>query len=170
QLSSPNISFKIDFPSGSPVKREPYVANILSQIENNPQELNKQVTYLVVFNSFAPFSSSTGDIGSTFLEGVVVNTLSGIFSNTLSREFNNVLQKVFNDKSLKVNISTSFYSGTNIILENNAANSSGLSIDRSNFNFSVGKSILDDRLTFNFGSELDFGLSAFQQAQLNFQF
>jgi hypothetical protein len=171
QLSQPNIKFNFDFPANMPFRNDLAFNQALELIKRDELELNKQVTYLVVFGSFAPFSSNNVDVGASFVEGVVVNTLTGIFSNTLSREFNSVLQKIFKDESLKVNITTSFYNGSNIVLENtSAAGRNGLVIDRSNFNFSIGKSILNDRLTFNFGSELDFGLSTFQQAQLNFQF
>lgn len=170
-LSKPDIDFTFDFPPNMPFRNDFGFTNAIKLIERDRFELNKQVTYLVVFNSFAPFSSSNVDVGASFVEGVVVNTLSGIFSNTLSRQFNDILQKIFKDGSLKVNVSTNFYNGSNIILEtNSSAGQKGLTIDRSNFNFSVGKSILNDRLTFNFGSELDFGLSSVQQAQLNFQF
>lgn len=170
-LNRPDIRFNFDFPTNMPFRNDLAFTQALELIKQDNQELNKQVTYLVVFNSFAPFSSNNVDVGASFVEGVVVNTISGIFSNTLSKEFNSVLQKIFKDETLKVNISTSFYNGSNIILENSSSSGrSGLVIDRSNFNLSVGKSILNDRLTFTFGSELDFGLSTMQQAQLNFQF
>jgi len=170
-LSKPDIAFSFDFPPDMPFRNDFGFTNAIKLIERDRFELNKQVTYLVVFNSFAPFSSSNVDVGASFVEGVVVNTLSGIFSNTLSREFNDILQKIFKDGSLKVNVTTSFYNGSNIILESNSASGrQGLAIDRSNFNLSVGKSILNDRLTFTFGSELDFGLTSVQQAQLDFQF
>jgi hypothetical protein len=46
-----------------------------------------------------------------------------------------------------------------------------LNIDRTNLNFNIGKSFLNERLTFTFGSAVDFGLSPQQvQATKNLQF
>jgi hypothetical protein len=73
------------------------------------------------------------------------------------------LQDIFNDKSLKVNINASVYSGTNLI-DNYNRNQITLP-DRTNFNLSVGKSFFNERLTFIVGGALDFGLNTAQQNQ-----
>jgi hypothetical protein len=98
-----------------------------------------------------------------------VNSISGVLSNTLSRQVSGLFQKLFNDKSIKVNFNASLYSGSNLI--DNIGNSGALNIDRSNVNFNIGKSFLNERLTFTFGSAVDFGLSPQQvQATKNLQF
>jgi hypothetical protein len=98
----------------------------------------------------------------------VVSTISGVLSNTLSNQFSNAFQKLFNDKSLQVNFNAQLYNGSNV-LDN--VNRNGLNIDRTNLNFSLGYSLLNERLTFTFGSALDFGLSSQQvQATRNLQF
>jgi hypothetical protein len=162
ELLSPVIKFEIDLPQGSPLANDPDAAKILKQIQNDENELNKQVAFLVVFNSFGPLSTSTsqGNFASTAFEGIVVGSISGVLSNTLSRQFSNVFQKLFNDKSIRVNFNAQLYSGTNFV--DNGNRNLINSIDRTNLNLSIGKSLFNERLTFTFGSAVDFGLSSAQ--------
>ncbi len=161
QLLAPVIKFRIELPQNSPLKNDFQALNLLRQIQSDENELNKQVTFLVVFNSFGPLSTSTnqGNLANTAFEGIVVGSISGVLSNTLSRQFSNVFQKIFNDKSIRVNFNAQLYSGSNFVdnLRTNPFN-----IDRTNLNLSVGKSLFNERLTFTFGSALDFGLSSAQ--------
>lgn len=157
QLMSPNIKFSIELPPSSPIKNDFGVITLLNHIQQDPNELNKQVTFLVVFNSFGPLSASPqASLAGTAFEGIVVSSISGMLSNTLSRQFSNVFQRVFNDKSIQVNFNAQLYSGTNFI---NSINRNPFNLDRTNVNLSVGKSLFNERLTFTFGSALDFGLT-----------
>lgn len=170
QLLSPVIKFQIELPSNSPLKNDPSALRVISLIQNDVNELNKQVAFLVVFNSFGPLSTSTnqGSLANTAFEGIVVGTISGVLSNTLSRQFSSVFQRIFNDKSIRVNFNAQLYNGSNIL---NGANRGVFSIDRTNLNLSVGKSLFNERLTFTFGSAVDFGLSSAQVSQTrNVQF
>lgn len=171
KLMQPTIQFQIELPSNSPLKDDPDALAILQQIQRDQNELNKQVAFLIVFNSFGPVSTAANQSGLATLafEGVVVNSISGILSSVLSRQFSSIFQKIFNDKSIKVNINAQVYSGTNLI--DNLNRNGGLNIDRTNLNFNIGKSFLNERLTFSFGSALDIGLSTQQiQATRNLQF
>jgi hypothetical protein len=122
-----------------------------------------------VFNSFGPISSSSqSTIGGIAFSGVVVNSISGVLSGALSKQFSSIFQKLFNDKSIKVNFNAQLYNGSNLI---DNIDRSRLNIDRTNLNLNIGKSFLNERLTFTFGSAVDFGLSAQQvQATKNLQF
>lgn len=169
KLMKPDISFQIELPQGSQLKNDADALAILQRIQNDENELNKQVAFLIVFNSFGPLSTSNsqGNLANLAFEGVVLNSISGILSNTLSKQFSNIFQKIFNDKSIKVNVNAQMYSGSNFIDNTN----NKLNIDRTNVNLNIGKSFLDERLTFTFGSALDFGLSSQQvQATQNLQF
>jgi hypothetical protein len=169
KLMQPEIRFQIELPPGSQLKNDPDAQAILMRIQADENELNKQVAFLIVFNSFGPLSTSANQagLGNLVFESVVVNSISGVLSNALSRQFSNIFQKIFNDKSIRVNFNAQLYSGSNII--DNIGNR--LNIDRTNLNFNIGKSFLDERLTFTFGSALDFGLSSQQvQATKNLQF
>ena len=64
KLVSPDISFKIDLPDNSPLKNDQDALSLIQKIESDPNELNKQVSCLVVLNSFVPLSNSTTDFQS----------------------------------------------------------------------------------------------------------
>jgi len=160
-LLSPDIKFSIELPQNSPLKNDQSASVILASILKDENELNKQVAFLIVFNSFAPLTNSNNqNITNTAFEGIVVSSISGILSNTLSKQFSNIVQGIFNDKSIKVNFNAQLYSGSNYL--NDITTNRG--IDRTNLNFSIGKSLFNERLTFTFGSAFDFGLSS---AQIN---
>ena len=170
RLMQPDIQFKIELPSSSPLKDDPDALAILQYIERDQNELNKQVAFLIVFNSFGPVSTATNQSGlaNRAFEGVVVSSISGVLSNVMSRQFSSILQKIFNDKSIKVNFNAQLYSSADQLDLNR---NTGLSIDRTNLNFNIGKSFLNERFTFTFGSAVDFGLSSQQlQATNNLQF
>jgi hypothetical protein len=169
KLMKPDIQFQIELPTNSPLKDDPDALAILQLIQRDQNELNKQVAFLIVFNSFGPVSSSSqNNLGNIAFSGVVVNSISGVLSSALSRQFSSIFQKLFNDKSIKVNFNAQLYNGSNLV---DNLNNSKLNIDRTNLNFNIGKSFLNERLTFTFGSAVDFGLSAQQvQATKNLQF
>ncbi len=160
QLLKPTITFALELPQGSPLRNDADAQALLQRITNDENELNKQVAFLIMFNSFGPLSTSNqSNIGNLAFEGVVMNTITGVVSNALSRSFSTMFQKLFNDKSIKVNFNAQLYSGSNF-LDN--IERTGFNIDRTNLNFNIGKSYLKERLTFTFGSALDFGLSSQQ--------
>ena len=169
-LMKPDIQFEIELPTNSPLKDDPDALAILQLIQRDQNELNKQVAFLIVFNSFGPVSTSTNQSGLVggVLSGVVVNSISGVLSSALSRQFSSIFQRLFNDKSIKVNFNAQLYNGSNLV---DNIDRSRLNIDRTNLNFNIGKSFLNERLTFTFGSAVDFGLSNQQvQATKNLQF
>jgi len=169
QLTKPVISFRIELPSNSPIRSNPDVATILSFIENDINELNKQVSYLILFNTFGPYtgggarSGGTGDLANKALEGIVVNSISGYLSSILTKEFSDILQNIFKDKNLKFNFNASLYSGTNLLGNYNP--NQVILPDRTSLNMSVEKSYFNDRLNFIVGGALDFGLNTTQQNQ-----
>jgi hypothetical protein len=63
ELFRPAFDFKIEFPENFYTAMDQRYAfefqQAIQQIERNTNELNKQVTYLIVFNSFAPFENAT---------------------------------------------------------------------------------------------------------------
>lgn len=169
QLLKPTITFDLELPQGSPLRNDADAQALLQRIINDENELNKQVAFLIVFNSFGPLSTSDqSNIGNLAFEGVVMNTITGVVSSTLSRRFSSIFQKIFNDKSIKVNFNAQIYSGSNF-LDN--IQRTGFNLDRTNLNFNLDKSYFNERLTFTFGSSLDFGLSSQQvQATQKLQF
>jgi hypothetical protein len=123
----------------------------------------------VVLNSFVPLSSSTGTFdASSAAADAVVSSISGLISNVFSRTVQARLQRIFKDNSLRVNFNTSVYNGSNVILTD--ADQSKLDYDRTNLNFSIGKSFMDEKLTLNVGSALDFGMTTAQEQAAAFEF
>ncbi len=161
-LMKPDIKFGLELPANSPLRNDLSATSLLSQIELDENELTKQVAFLIVFNSFAPMTSSNSqaNIPGAAFEGLVVGSISGVLSNVLSRQFSSVLQDIFNDKSINVNFNAQLYSGTNFL--GRIASNNPFSIDRTNLNFSINKRYLNDRLSFTFGSAMDFGLTSAQ--------
>lgn len=168
KYNKPDIAFQIDLPPNSPLKNDQDAQTLLQRIQNDPNELNKQVSCLVVLNSFVPLSNSTNSFDASAAVGnVVVNSISGVISNAFSKQVYHLLQRVFNDKSLQVNFNTNFYNG-NYLFTN--IDQSNLAYNRTNLNFSIGKSFMNEKLTMTVGSALDFGLNQQQVQAASFQF
>lgn len=93
-LFKPQIKFSLDFPASSPAVTDQVLSFNIRQMEKNPNEINKQVTYLIVLNSFAPselVSSSTATNSFNFGE-IATNTISGIFLGVVNTELNKILE------------------------------------------------------------------------------
>ena len=168
KLMSPAIAFRIDMPTNSPLKNDQDAQSLLQLIQNDPNELAKQVSCLVVLNSFVPLSSSTNAFApSTAVTNVVVGSISGVISNAFSKQVYQLLQHIFNDKSIRVNFNTTLYNGS-YLFDNE--DQSKMTLDRTNLNFSIGKSFMNEKLTLNVGSALDFGNTPQQVQAASFQF
>src|SRR6185437_9361428 len=134
KYSAPTINFQIDLPPGSPLLNDQDAQTLLQRIQNDPNELNKQVSTLVVLNTFVPLSNSTNTFDASAAVGnVVVNSISGVISNAFSKQVYHLLQRVFNDKSLQVNFNTNFYNGNYLFANVDQTN---LAYNRTNLNFS----------------------------------
>jgi hypothetical protein len=168
KLMHPAISFEIGLPPNSPLRSDGNITLMFQQIEGDPNELNKQVAYLLVFNSFGPLQNS--NVAAPNLNqgvsSIFVNSISSAISSVLSSQFSNAFQKIFNDKSIKVNFNTSFYNGSSLAEQGDPTRV----YDRTNLNLSVIKSFLNERLTFTVGSAVDFGITAQQVQAASFQF
>lgn len=175
RLTAPKISFDIELPQDvSSTGNDPELQAAIQLIKHDEAELNKQVSFLILFSSFAPVTSKSasaqGSLANTAFEGLVVSSISSFLSTMLTKEFSNILQNVFNDRTLKVTINASLYNASSTVTSNDPSGANNFAVpDRTNFTFSVNKSYLNERLTFILGSALDFGLTA-QQSQAAFQF
>ncbi|MFI5187930.1 MAG: translocation/assembly module TamB domain-containing protein, partial [Chitinophagales bacterium] len=159
ELFKPIFTFKLEFPPSSIATNDPILPYNIQQIENNPNELNKQVTYLIVFNSFAP----VGDLGATgstatttptggFTNAIYelgYNTISSLLFNELNKQFSNILAQIFKDDKLKVNLSGSVYN------RNPINNSNNFNINTANVNLSLSRALFNDRIVITAGSTLD---------------
>ena len=146
KLFQPDISFSLDFPSTSAAATDPELSLVIQQLEKNNNELNRQVTYLIVFNSFAPSELADNVAG----KNNVVNTISGILLNVLNDQINKILTKLLKNDKYNITLNTSIYN-KNIIDQNNKT---ALNLG-SNVNFSIGRSFFNNRFIVSTGVGFD---------------
>jgi len=142
KLFKPDIEFSLDFPNTSVAVTDPELQLIIQQMLKNPNEINRQVTYLIVFNSFAP-SELGGDVSGG---GMVINTISGIFLNVISDQLNKLLGNLFKNDKYNINLNTSIYNRTI------AGNTLSLG---SNVNLSINRAFFNNRFIISTGFGLD---------------
>ena len=162
KLTKPDIDFNIELPRGSQIGNDPTATLALERINKDASERLKQVTYLIVFNQFAPYGEARGvrNAGTD----LAVNTISEILSRQLGTILSDVLYQITGDRSLQVDFSTSVYSSSDIT----NGNVSATGYDRSRVNFKVGKSLANNRIIINVGSDFDFSVRS--SAVNSFQF
>jgi len=159
KLFKPNIEFSLDFPRTSIAVTDPELALIVQQLQKNTNEINKQATYLIVFNSFAPSDELLGG-NSVSGPGIGLNTISGIFLNVISDQLNKIIGGLFKSNKYNISLNTSLYNRD--IINNNNTTEFNLS---SNVNFSIGRSFFNNRFIISTGVGLDAPL----QQQSNIQ-
>jgi len=153
ELFRPTFNFRLEFPPNSQIANDASVAFGLQQIEKNQNELNKQVTYLIVFNSFAPYENTQAAAG-TALNEFAYNTISGLFFGEVNKRLNQLLSRILRNNDLTFNFTGSLYN------RNLVNTSRGFNINQSNFAFSVGVPIFSERFIVTFGSTFDVPLQA----------
>ena len=161
ELFRPTINFDLDFPNTSPAITDPALSFALQRLEDNKNDMYKQVTYLIVFNSFAPAEgSSSGGLGLD-IGDIATNTISGIFLGVINDQLNKILGKLLKNDKYTISLNTTLYN-RNIIDPNNKT---ALNLG-SNVNFSIGRSFFNDRFIITAGGGLDAPLqnSSIQQS------
>jgi hypothetical protein len=156
KLFKPTISFYLDFPPNSVANTSPELGLLLKQLQQNSNELNRQVTYLIVFNSFAPNELGGALAGA----GVNVNTISGILLSVVSDQINKLFNNLLKSDKYRINLNTSLY---NRNLLASAGNTLSLG---SNVNFSIGRSFFNNRFTISTGLGMDAPLGQAQTSNL----
>jgi len=170
KLSKPKIDFALRFPSSTGFQNDDTFQRFLTSLESDPNEMLKQVTWLIVFGSFAPYQESSGGIATGIrFESIGVNTISQQLTAELNKIISNVLFKLTGDKSLQFDLgATTYSSGSLYNSGGNVVNSNRL--DRQQVNLKLNKSILDGKIVIAVGGDLDFNWTASSQLQSgNFQ-
>lgn len=145
KLFQPSLAFYLDFPANSVANSNPELGLMLRQLQQNVNELNRQVTYLIVFNSFAP-NEIGGSLAGT---GVNVSTISGMLLSVLSDQINKLFTNLLKSDKYHINLNTSLYN-RNLLASSPTALNLG-----SNVNFSIGRSFLNNRFVISTGLGLD---------------
>ncbi len=161
KLTQPKITFRLDFPQGSAIKNNNDFNLFLARLQSDDAEMLKQVTYLIVFGSFAPY----GEAGtSTSAYSLGLNTLSQKLTSEINKIVGNLLYQITGDKNLQLDIGASTYSSSSYFGTYNG------NLDRQQVNLKINKSLLDGKVIITFGSDFDFGISSAAASQTsNFQ-
>jgi len=150
-LKDPKPDFEFVFPFDNPLRVDPIATEYLkTRMQADKNELNKQVTSLLLFNSFMSDQQrlfSTNNTGN-----FVTRTLGQILSNTLSSSLSNWLQKILktNAVNLYTNINTSDFNFEKGGLTQKEIQNLG--------NFGFRTTFLKNRLLINFGGNVDYRL------------
>ncbi len=168
QLFKPDFKFRLEFEPNSSLSKVFSVYSTLQQMEKNDNEMLRQVTYLIVFNSFAPpenGQANSAGIGSAINEFTysTITSLSGIFFNEINKKLNTELAKILKTDNVSVNFSGSVYNRNLLVQQNNNFN-----INQSNFNVNVPISLFKDRFIVTLGSTLDVPLQSSIQQNVQF--
>ncbi|MFY7965156.1 MAG: translocation/assembly module TamB domain-containing protein [Chitinophagaceae bacterium] len=165
KLMKPDIKFRFDFPQNSPIKNDDVFDRFRKKIESDDNEMLKQVTYLIVFNSFAPYGESS--VAQTNFTSIGVNSISALITKQINKSFTNLLYKITKDKSLQFDLSSAVYS-SNDLFSQGTVSATSTQFDRYNVKFKIGKSFFSDKVRVNFGSDFDINLRSSTQSG-NFQ-
>ncbi|WP_245910935.1 translocation/assembly module TamB domain-containing protein [Nonlabens arenilitoris] len=144
ELMQPEISFKIDLPNDEQGAVGGQVYGRLQQLNNQDQELNKQVFSLLVLNRFFPTSGTDGSNGGTAT--IARDNLNQALSDQLNQYGGKLLGKTGIDFSFGVDSYTD-YQGTS-------------TQERTQLDVTASKKLLNDRLVVSVGSEVDIQGSA----------
>ncbi|WP_225586829.1 translocation/assembly module TamB domain-containing protein [Algoriphagus sp. Y33] len=151
QLLRPEISFNLDMPEN---QRGAIGGNVYSrvlQINEQEDELNKQVFSLLVLNRFFPSSGSDGSNGGA--EAIARNSVSQV----LSDQMNALSSKLFGDSGFQVGFDVDSYQDYQ----------SGGAQNRTDLNINAQQTLFDDRLVVQVGSQVDLEGSSQSSEQAN---
>ena len=138
-LMSPKITFGLDLPEDERGVASGSVYGRVQQLNNQEQELNKQVFSLLVLNRFFPESGSSGASGGTL--AVARDNLN----SALSDQLNMLSSRILGESGVKLNFDVDSFTD----YQGSTAE------DRTQLGISAQKGFLDDRLIVEVGSEVD---------------
>ena len=160
KLSQPSIKFTLAFPQGNPMSADNEFSQFISRLERDDNEILKQVSFLIVFNSFAPVGFTNANTNNAYnVTSLGINTISQLLTKEINKSITSLLNKVTGDNSLRFDVGSSVYnsgnlldpSGTGIAINANK-------IDRQRVNLKLGRSFLNDKIIINVGGDLDFNV------------
>jgi hypothetical protein len=159
-LFRPSFDFKLDFPNSNAAYNTPNFQLAIDQIQKNQNELNKQVAYLIVFNSFAPYENLSG--ANPFSE-FTYNTISGLLFGKVNEELNRILSKILP--------SNATFSLTGSLYNRDAFNSTSKVFlpNQSNINVGLALPLFNERAHISLGGTFDVPLQLQDNLQTSLQ-
>lgn len=165
QLFRPDFKFELQLDQNSRYNNDFNVINALQQIERSQSEVTRQVTYLIVFNSFAPPQTGVSNIGIGAAVEFTYNTissLSGLFFNEINKKLNSALASLLGT-NVSVVFSGSVYN-RNVL----GTSTSNFNINQANVNGALLVPLFKDRLVISLGSSLEVPLQSTIQQTVQF--
>lgn len=139
ELLSPELSFQLDMPEESQGALGGNVYGYIQQLNNQEEELNKQVFSLLVLNRFFPSSGSDGSAGGP------ASIARDNVNNVLSDQLNSFSSKLMGDTGVDLNFGLDSYTDYQ----------SATPQERTELDINASKSLFDNRLVIQVGSEVD---------------
>jgi len=162
KLARPDIKFTLAFPPGNPISTDNEFSQFISRLERDENEIIKQVSFLIVFNSFAPVGFNTGNSNNAYsVTTIGINSISQLLTKEINKSVTNLLNKVTGDQSLRFDIGSRVYNSGNLLDPTGsgiAINSN--KIDRQRVNLKLGRSFFNEKVIVNLGGDFDFNLRA----------
>lgn len=150
-LTKPQITFEFKLPEKSELSRDYLAVKKLADIQNDENEMNKQVASLLLFNSF--LTENQNFLSGQNTVAFAASTAGGIISNWLTNIFNKQLERATNgmlSTYIDINPTLSLQKNANELQANVRA---GLRL------------LLSNRLVFLVGGTLDYNNPYFQLDQ-----
>jgi hypothetical protein len=91
-LKSPEINFEFILPSNSPYAQDNFVQSKLEDFTRDKNEMNKQISSVLIFNTFVP--QNQGFLQNQNALSIGINTIGQILSRSLTDYVNKYLQKI----------------------------------------------------------------------------
>ncbi len=161
KLFNPQIAFSLDFPPASLAVTDPSLSFALQQLQKNPNEMNTQATFLVVFGVFSPSADNLAAGNNSTFQDIAANSISAIFFNEISNKIKDAVSNIFKTQKLNFNFSSSIYN-------RNVLDATGKLNLGSNINASLGRSLFKDRLIVSISGSVE-GLLQSGSIQQNVQ-
>ncbi|MDE3211858.1 MAG: translocation/assembly module TamB domain-containing protein, partial [Bacteroidota bacterium] len=149
-LRDPRPEFEFQFPFGNPLKTDPIANEYLKNFQSDQNELNRQVTSLLLFNSF--MTNQQNLLSGTSTGSLVARSVGQILSATLSSSLNTWVQQLFKTHSVNLytNVNTTDF---NFIKGNTPKEIQNVGA------FGFRTSFLKNRLLVKFGGNVDYRLA-----------
>jgi TamB, inner membrane protein subunit of TAM complex len=154
-LKKPAISFDFAIPKEVTIPDQFLIERRLADYKKDPAEMNKQVSSLLIFNSF--INSDQGFFGGSNPYNIAAGTIGQVVSSFLTNAFSKILQKTLNDP----NIVTYFDITPSFDLRNSVTQIQAAA------KFGLIKSYFNNRLIITIGGNLDYNNPYLLQAANN---
>lgn len=168
ELSKPDIKFRLDFPQGSPIKNDNEFAQFLAKIQRDENEMLKQVSFLIVFSSFAPpgqTGATSSGVNPYSISSIGINSLSQLLTKEVNKAVSDLLYKITKDKSLRFDVGATVYSSSSLIGTDGSALQNDNKLDRTRVSAKLGKAFYNNNVIVTFGGDLDFNLGSSSSVQ-----